>query len=327
MIGVFDSGSGGLSVLAALARALPGRRFLYLGDHARAPYGNRSPEEVLAFTRDGVDRLFAQGCRLVILACNTACALALRPLQETWLPSRYPDRRLLGVFVPLVEALTERPWNRDEGRPDPGPRFRLAVFATPATVRSGAFGREVTRRLPGVEVAEIPCPGLVELIERGAPAAEIEAAVAGFLSPLSAAGVPPPERAVLGCTHYPLVAGAFARALPPGTAILRQPAIVAASLARYLERWPAFDRKDGEADGGDGAVALLTTGEPERIASGIARLAGVETLLAGRAGEARNWRRAAIDPPGPLMQRIAASKKTNQMGTPDDPPSQAGPAG
>jgi len=305
MIGVFDSGSGGLTVLAALSARLPGRHFVYLGDHARAPYGARPPEEVLAFTRDGVERLFAQGCRLVILACNTACALALRPLQEDWLPVRHPDRRLLGVFVPLVEALTGRPWQREEERPDPVPRFRLAVFATPATVRSGAFGREVKRRLPGVTVTEIPCPGLVELIETGAPTDEIENSVAGFLAPLSAAGRLPPQRAVLGCTHYPLVAGAFARALPPDSEILDQPAVVAASLARYLERWPVFD---GESRGG-GSITLLTTGVPERVAAGIARLAGAQTLLAGRAAGACNWRRAPIDPPGSLMQRIAATTR------------------
>lgn len=289
MIGVFDSGSGGLTVLAALQARLPGRHFVYLGDHARAPYGERSPAEVLAFTRAGAEALFGLGCRLVILACNTACALALRPLQEDWLPARHPDCRLLGVFVPLVEALTGRPWNREEQRPDPAPRFRLAVFATPATVRSGAFGREVNRRLPGVAVTEFPCPGLVDLIEAGAPPAEIEASVAGFLAPLSAAAGFAPQRAILGCTHYPLVAGCFARALPRGGEILDQPAVVAASLARYLERWPAFD---GDSRGG-GSITLLTTGVPERVAAGIGRLGVARTLLAGQAAHACNWRRAA----------------------------------
>lgn len=297
MIGVFDSGSGGLTVLAALQARLPGRRFLYLGDHARAPYGERSPAEVLAFTREGVEALFGLGCRLVILACNTACALALRPLQEDWLPARHPDRRLLGVFVPLVEALTGRPWDREDAQPDPEPRFRLAVFATPATVRSGAFGREVRRRLPQVSVTEIPCPGLVELIERGAPPAEIEAAVAGFAAPLAL----PPARAVLGCTHYPLVAGAFDRSLPPGTEILDQPAIVAASLARYLGRRPAFD----DINGG-GGVSLLTTGDPRRVGHGLALPAE-----GGEEGgeEGGDWRRLPIDPPGPLMQRSAATTR------------------
>src|SRR5512143_3424185 len=113
MIGVFDSGHGGLTVLRALVDHLPDRRFAYLGDHANAPYGNRSPEEIYRCTLAGVERLFGLGCRLVILPCNTASALALRRLQQSWLPVAYPERRVLGVLVPMVEAITGVPWMAD----------------------------------------------------------------------------------------------------------------------------------------------------------------------------------------------------------------------
>ncbi|MEE8505577.1 MAG: glutamate racemase, partial [Kiloniellales bacterium] len=106
MIGVFDSGHGGLTVLRALKARINGHGFAYLGDHANAPYGERAPEEIYDFTVANVERLFGLGCRLVLLACNTAAAIALRRLQQDWLPTAYPERRVLGVFVPMVEAVT-----------------------------------------------------------------------------------------------------------------------------------------------------------------------------------------------------------------------------
>ena len=152
MIGVFDSGYGGLTVLRALVGALPDRTFLYLGDHAAAPYGNRSPDEIVMLTRTAVERLFGSGCRLVVLACNTAAAIALRKLQQEWLPIAYPDHRILGVLVPMVEAITGQSWMSDPSgarRESPfRPARTVAVFATRQTVASNAYPGEIGKRAP-----------------------------------------------------------------------------------------------------------------------------------------------------------------------------------
>lgn len=269
VIGIFDSGSGGLTVLGAVRARLPDQSLAYLGDHGHAPYGPRSPAEITGLTRAGVAAMFDRGCRLVVLACNTASAIALRPLQERWLAQQYPDRRLLGVFVPIIEALSGRAWDRDDRHADPAPRFDLAVFATPATVASGAFGREIARRLPNVRVWEQGCPDLVALIEDGAGEPAIEGAVARAVAELRSRCGTLPGRVVLGCTHYPLVRGVFEAALPGGTEILDQPAIVADSLARYLDRRPAW-RMPAPPDGA--ASLLLTTGDPAKVAGTAARL-------------------------------------------------------
>ena len=289
MIGIFDSGSGGLTVLDAVCRRLPDRRFLYLGDHAHAPYGPRPPEEVAALTRDGVAALFDRGCTLVIVACNTASAIALRPLQEQWLDAHYPGRRLLGVFVPIIEALTGRTWDRNDGHIDPDPRFELAVFATPATVRSGAFGREIRRRLPNVTVREQGCPDLVDLIESGADASSIDASIARSLRDLKVRGGMVPDRFALGCTHYPLVRASFERALPAGAEILDQPAIVAESLARYL----AGRSEDAKAAGPDDPQALLlTTGHPPTVGRVAARFMPDKARTLPLLAEGDAWRPA-----------------------------------
>ena len=261
-IGVFDSGLGGLTVLAALRRAMPEQDFLYLGDNANAPYGMRSPDEVMALTRAAVERLFARECALVLIACNTASALALRRLQRDWLPDAAPDRRILGVFVPLIEAVSGHGW-REAGQSDRA--LNVAFFATPATVASGAFSREARRLAPGLRVTEQGCPGLVEALEAGSdPVSVVRRAVAEALT------LGPPDVALLGCTHYPLAAAAFRAALPPGTPILSQPDIVARSLAAYLDRHPRFA-------GGTGRLDCLTTGDPVRVGARAGALSGEAT--------------------------------------------------
>ncbi len=261
MIGVFDSGHGGLTVLRALTMALPDRRFVYLGDHGHAPYGNRSPEEIYALTVQGVDRLFGLGCRLVVLACNTAAAVALRRLQQTWLPHAWPERRVLGVLVPMVEAITGMPWMADvpAGRHAGEPRT-IGIFATQRTVDSEAFPREIGKRAPEVTVVQQACPELARLIEADAPRDVIAAAVRGYADGLMERlrGVPP-SAVMLGCTHYPLVADAFAAALPPGVELLCQPTLTAKSLTAYLERHPELDAPGGEHP------SFHTTGEPGRV--------------------------------------------------------------
>ncbi len=261
-IGVFDSGLGGLTILAALTRALPGQDFVYLGDNANAPYGTRSPAEVYNLTVAGVERLFAAGCRLVVLACNTASAVALHDLQVNWLnPATH---RVLGVFVPVIEHLTRRDWGDNTPPTHTGLRD-VALFATPATVRSGAFPRELRFRARDVAVAPQACTGLVEAIEAGA--LDRAGAIAREHVAALLARLPAPQSAVLGCTHYPLVEAAFRDALPAGTALVSQPALIAASLSDYLARHPVFA-------GGSGAVAYLTTGDPQAVGSRAAVFTG-----------------------------------------------------
>jgi glutamate racemase len=252
-IGVFDSGLGGLTILRSLIDRLPGQDFIYLGDNANAPYGTRPPAEVHDLTVAGVQQLFDAGCNLVVLACNTASAVALHDLQVNWLDPT--EHRVLGVFVPVIEHLTRRDWGDNSPPTHTGLRD-VALFATPATVASGAFPRELHFRARDVVVEPQACAGLVEAIEAGdlGRAGEI---AHGHVSALLAR-LPMPQSAVLGCTHYPLVEAAFRAALPAGTALVSQPDLIAASLADYLIRHPRFA-------GGTGAVRFLTTGDPDAV--------------------------------------------------------------
>jgi len=264
VIGVFDTGHGGLTILRALVDRLPERRFLYLGDHAHAPYGDRTPDEIYALTIDNVSRLFAHGCDLVLLACNTAAAVALRRLQQDWQPDAFPDRRVLGVLVPTVEVVTKVPWHIKT--PPPGaPRdaATVAIFATRPTVESGTYPREIGFRAPAIRVMQQACPDLVAAIESAAPEAQVRTMVAGYVARMREAnGATMPDSAILGCTHYPLVAWAFTEALPRSVRILGQPEIVADSFAAYLDRHPEFTPpRPGTA--ANIANIFLTTGDPD----------------------------------------------------------------
>lgn len=247
-IGVFDSGLGGLTVLKAAMEKLPEQAFVYFGDNANTPYGSRTDAEIYDLTIAGVTRLFDAGCDLVILACNTAAAVALHDLQVNWLAS---DKRVLGVFVPIIEELTRRDWGDNSPPTHTGLR-NVALFATPATVSSGAFARELKFRARDVEVVGEACVGLVAAIEEGdslGAEALVDAHVNTLLETL-----PEPQAAVLGCTHYPLVEERFRAALPETTRVLSQGTIVADSLADYLERHPRFVE--------NGKVRYLTSGDP-----------------------------------------------------------------
>ncbi len=251
-VGMFDSGIGGLTILDAVARRLPDQPLVYLGDNANAPYGTRTADDILALTCAGMERLWSQGCDLVVLACNTASASALRRMQETWLPD---SKRVLGVFVPMIEALTERQWG-DNAPPREVAVKHVALFATPATVASRAFQRELAFRAIGVDVEAQPCGGVVDAIEAG-DTALAEALVRGHVEALLRR-MPHPEAAILGCTHYPLVEEVFAGALGPRVRVLSQARLVADSLADYLERHPGFA-------GTGGGTRFLTTGDPETV--------------------------------------------------------------
>ncbi len=253
-VGIFDSGLGGLTVLDAVTKRLPDVPFVYYGDNAHAPYGVRGADDIYALTTTGVQRLFDEGCDLVILACNTASAAALRRMQEGWVPR---DKRVLGVFVPLIEALTERQWG-DNSPPREVAIKHVALFATPATVSSRAFQRELAFRAIGVDVEAQPCGGVVDAIEDG-DMILAEALVRSHVEALQRR-MPKPEAAILGCTHYPLVEEVFQDALGPDVAVYSQPRLVADSLADYLARHP--DRQGPGTDPG-----FLTTGDPARVSS------------------------------------------------------------
>ncbi|MEO3427312.1 aspartate/glutamate racemase family protein [Pelagibius sp. CAU 1746] len=275
MIGVFDSGHGGLTVLHALTERLPREAFIYLGDHGNAPYGRRSESEIYDLTLAAVERLFAEGCLLVLLACNTASAIALRRLQQNWLPEVAPERRVLGVFVPMVEVLAGVSWR--DGTSVPGkvsPDGMVAVFATQRTIHSGAYPFEVGLRAPRMRVVSQACPQLVAAIEAGEPEAVLRELVSGYVAEmLRQTEGRVPEAAVLGCTHYPLVAQLFAEALPGGVQLLDQPTIVADSLAEYLSRHDRF----AAAPGDSGRRRFLTTGDPERVSAFASRFFGAPT--------------------------------------------------
>lgn len=265
MIGIFDSGSGGLTILAALRKQMPEQDFLYLGDHANAPYGHRSNQQIVDLTRCGVDTLMKKGCRLVILACNTAAAVALRTLQQNWLEDAYPGNRILGVLVPMVEALTGVPWSQKHPLAGDLPRKNIMLFATRKTVESGAYAEEVQKRAPHLHLLTKPCPGLVDAIEGGAGEQPLSGLVTGYVNE---ACTSIPDAVVLGCTHFPLVRHLFEAALPANTVIMSQPDIVAASLKDYLIRRSRYAEGPAKPEASPfGRVCLLTTGNPAEISA------------------------------------------------------------
>lgn len=265
MIGVFDSGLGGLTVLRALVERFPDKPFLYLGDHANVPYGNRSSAEVIDLTRASVEALFSQGCRLVLLGCNTATAVAARHLQQAWLPSSpWRGHNVLGIVAPTVEAATQTPWAVSSPQyPQKYNTDLIAVFGTTRTINSDAYPEEIRKRCPRVTVVQQICSQLAGAIEDEAPEAELERLVEeGVRGAIAQTDGMPPHRAILGCTHFPLVEHLFRRHLPPFTRILSQPEVVADSLEDYLARHPHYIAGDRGH-----SVTLLTTGDPTEISA------------------------------------------------------------
>ena len=265
-IGVFDSGVGGLSVHHALVDRLKAADFIFLGDQANMPYGGRPGEEIVELTRAGCERLFDEGCDLVVLACNTAASIALRRLQQTWLPGyrRQLGRpvNVLGIIVPTIEAATGQPWTQEiEPRVyNDGEKASqvdvLGVFSTPGTAGSRVYEIEIDKRRPDVAVFSEPCPNLARMIEAGAPDDELRAAIKGHVAALATRIGRAPDRAILGCTHYEFTAAMFRDALPAGTPLIHQPGATADAIERYLAAHPEYDA------GAGGGRRFLTTGTP-----------------------------------------------------------------
>ena len=190
-IGVFDSGVGGLTVHHHLVQRFPTADFIYLADQANAPYGGRPGEEIVELTKAGCVRLFAEGCDVAVLACNTAASVALRRLQQTWLPGYRRELgrpvNILGIVVPTIEAATGLPWEHEaQWREEKAEKVDiLGVFSTPATARSRVYEIEIDKRRQDVAVFSEPCPELARMIEEGAGAAELSATIAGHVAALT----------------------------------------------------------------------------------------------------------------------------------------------
>lgn len=249
-IGIFDSGYGGLTILKDIKRRLPDYDYLYLGDNARAPYGTRSFDIVYAFTLQAVEYLFSRDCRLVILACNTASAKALRSIQQNDLPAIAPDRRVLGVIRPTVEALPAVTRSR-----------HIGLLATPGTVASHSYRMEVEKMEPEMKITELACPMWVPLVENneaGSPGADYF--VKKYIDFLLCAD-PETDTIVLGCTHYPILLPKIRQYVPEGISILSQGELVADSLADYLVRHPEIETACDK----EGRMEYLTTENPEKF--------------------------------------------------------------
>lgn len=231
-IGIFDSGLGGLITLREIIKKLPQHDYIYLGDNARAPYGNRSAEIVHNFTLQAVDFLFKQDCQLIIIACNTATAAALRKIQQEWLPFNYPDRRVLGVTRPLAEAAFKI--NAD----------KIGVIGTKGTINSQVFIKELEKLGYGGEIFQQAAPLLVPIIEDSAFAFANASADDGlnliisellnqYLEPLKKQNV---STLILGCTHYPILIEQIKNIMGEKVNVLNSGEVIADSLADYLQR-------------------------------------------------------------------------------------------
>jgi len=277
MIGVFDSGFGGLTVLDALIRRLPAFDYFYLGDSARAPYGARSLDVIYEFTREAVEFLFDAGCPLVILACNTASARALRTLQQRHLPVRRADHRILGVVRPSAEALAGLPPDAPPGSVAREPATgTVAVLGTAGTIASDSYRIELAKLAPELRLVQQACPLWVPLVEEGELAGPgTDYFLHKYLDPILAPAARP-ERILLACTHYPLLRPAI-RAIvdgfgKPPVEILDQGEIVASRLAQWLARHPEMTPRLSQK----GARRYATTDDPEWFAARAAALMGRE---------------------------------------------------
>ena len=229
-IGVFDSGYGGLTVLREIVRKLPQYDYVYLGDNARTPYGTRSFDTVYHYTLECVQHLFDRGCRLVVLACNTASAKALRNIQQLDLPTLAPDRRVLGVIRPTTEVIGTYSQTGHVG-----------ILATRGTVTSESYVVEIEKFFPDLRVFQEACPMWVPLVENGEYASDgADYFVKQHVDRLLTQS-PDIDTVLLACTHYPLLLDKIRQYAPAGTTILSQGGIVADSLADYLLRHPELE--------------------------------------------------------------------------------------
>ena len=245
-IGIFDSGYGGLTVLKELRILMPDYDFIYLGDNARAPYGPLSFETVYRYTLECVKWFLAAGCPLVILACNTASAKALRTIQQQDLPGLDPAKRVLGVIRPTSEVIGRFTKTNHVG-----------IMATAGTVRSGSYVLETEKFFPGINITQEACPEWVELVESGKHcSAEADIPVKTHIDSLLEKD-PLIDTILLACTHYPLLTEKIKAFAPAGMTIIQQGKIIAESLVKYLQNHPEIDEKCSKT----GGLSFYTTGD------------------------------------------------------------------
>ena len=247
-IGIFDSGYGGLTILKEIRKALPQYDYIYLGDNARAPYGTHSFDIVYRFTLESVKYLFSRGCRLVILACNTASAKALRTIQQHDLPGIDPSRRVLGVIRPTVERLGEYTQTG-----------HIGIFGTPGTIQSESYNMEISKLHPAYHTVGHACPMWVPLIENGESGSDgadyfVRQEIYRLLDK-----DPAIDTIILACTHYPILYDKIRRYVPEHIRLLTQGEIVASSLAEYLKRHPEMERSLHKSENSTGECSFLTS--------------------------------------------------------------------
>lgn len=251
-IGVFDSGYGGLTILDGIRKVLPQYNYLYLGDNARAPYGNRSFEIVYEFTRQAVMYLFEQGCQLVIIGCNTASAKALRSIQMNDLPQMDPKRRVLGVIRPTVERLGYITKSR-----------HIGIFATQGTILSRSYELEVKKLFPDITVVGQACPMWVYLVENGEANGDGADYFVRKYIDLLLQKDDKIDTVVLGCTHYPLLYRKIRAYLPPSIQIVSQGELVSNSLKDYFLRHPDMEERCTKG----GICKFFTTESEEKFSA------------------------------------------------------------
>jgi glutamate racemase len=222
-IGVFDSGFGGLTILRGIVNRLPKYSYIYLGDSARTPYGNRSKELVYEFTKQSVDFLFTKECELIILACNTASSDALRRIQQEYLPAKYPDKRVLGVLVPAAEHAATKTRNN-----------KIGVIATEGTVNSGAFIRELKKLDPKIDVIQQACPLIVPIVESGNVNSKLTKLVLEeYLTPIRDKDI---DTLILGCTHYGILEKQIRGMLGHYIEVISEEVCIPQKLEEYLAK-------------------------------------------------------------------------------------------
>ncbi|EKE16415.1 MAG: Glutamate racemase [uncultured bacterium] len=229
-IGIFDSGFGGLNIMKGIVKELPKHNYVYLGDTARVPYGSRSKEIIYEFTKQAADFLFSKKCELIIFACNTASSDALRRIQQEYLPVHYPNKKVLGVIIPVAELAVTKTKNK-----------RIGIMATEGTVSSGSFMRELLKIDNGVKIYQNACPLLAPIVEAGEHNSKIvDILLKKYLKPLINKKI---DTLILGCTHYGIFESKIRKIVGKDINVISEEKIVAKKLKDYLLRHPEIERE------------------------------------------------------------------------------------
>jgi glutamate racemase len=262
-IGIFDSGLGGLTILREAIKLMPDREYLYLGDNLRAPYGDRTQKKIFQYTLAGVEWLFGMGAEIVILACNTASANALRKIQQEVLPSRFPNKKVLGIIIPTAEEVSNF-----------SKSGHIGVLATRATVASGTFEKEVKKYGPRIKISSQSGGKLVELIESSGDKKTLESEIGKITCRLIAKDKLI-DSIILGCTHYALIEKQIKKILPKGVSVINQGEIVAMKLADYIKRHAEISQKLSSHPG----VCFYTTADSAEIKKKMVRFYGSKICI------------------------------------------------